>query len=137
MCVGYMSAQDGKAKGLQHRRNAHAAPLELRGLPALIAETAVAYDVYLVLKYLNYKAVKLGSLFSKGHDLFYTFGYSSPHITQQLKESDPWQEAICPGMVLGAASKLCTRKHPRQLHLANALMEQKEKWLISDFTCTF
>ena len=38
-------------------------------------ETAVAYDVYLVLKYLNYNAVKLGSLFSKGHDLFYTFGY--------------------------------------------------------------
>ena len=32
-------------------------------------------------------------------------------------------------MVLGAASKLCTRKHPRQLHLARALMEQKEKWL--------
>ena len=35
----------------------------------------MAYDVYLVLKYLSYKAVKLGSLFSKGHDLFYTFGY--------------------------------------------------------------
>ncbi|XP_055282582.1 threonine aspartase 1 isoform X4 [Moschus berezovskii] len=45
MCVGYMSAQDGKAK---------------------LWLTMFTW----CLKYLNYKAVKLGSLFSKGHDLF-------------------------------------------------------------------
>lgn len=37
-------------------------------------ETSVAYDVYLALKYLSWKAVKLGHLCFKGHDLFCTFG---------------------------------------------------------------
>lgn len=37
-------------------------------------ETAVAYDVYLALKYPKSKAVKWGNLFFKGHALFCTFG---------------------------------------------------------------
>lgn len=36
------------------------------------SETAVAYDVYLALKYLILKAVKLDSLLFKGHELFWT-----------------------------------------------------------------
>lgn len=39
-----------------------------------VLETAVAYDVYLALKCLNCKAVKLGHLFFKGHNLFCTLG---------------------------------------------------------------
>lgn len=36
-------------------------------------EIAVAHDVYSALKYLIFKAVKLGSLLFKGQDLFSTF----------------------------------------------------------------
>ncbi|MXQ93722.1 hypothetical protein E5288_WYG017934 [Bos mutus] len=86
----FLASEDGVLGGVIVLRSCwcSAEPNSSQNKQTLL-ETAVAYDVYLALKYLNYKAAKLGSLFSKGHDLFYTFENANMLPIRDEKPNSP------------------------------------------------